>query len=63
MSVKEDHKHEKSKKATYVRSERYEDSSDKCVSSLSSHYGQLRSRWTRLLQEKEDALRAIRNHE
>lgn len=57
MSVKE--KQEKSKKACDVRSLKHEEKSAHNISSLSSHIGELRSAWNRLLKEQEDAVKAI----
>ena len=57
MSVKE--KQEKSKKASDVRSLRHEDKSVQSISSLSNHIGQLEETWNRLLQEQENAFKAI----
>jgi hypothetical protein len=55
MSVKNIQKHEKSKKASDVHSQRHEDKSAQSVSSLSSHIGQFKNQRQILELELEDA--------
>ena len=60
MSVKG--KPEKSKKASDVHSLKHEEKSAQSISSLSSHIGETKREWERLIDEEEIALKAIRHY-